>query len=104
AWADQAGAYRADDRLVIDTGKPRLNYEEPQTSPDGRTIWLRTSKVPLLDAKGNTKGVLGTYEDITEQKQAEIKIRRLSRVGAVLSGINSAIVRIRTRQALFDEA
>ncbi|MGA7162197.1 MAG: PAS domain S-box protein [Bacteroidota bacterium] len=70
-WADLAEAYRADDRLVIDTGKPRLNYEEPQTTPDGQRIWLRTTKVPLLGAEGTIKGILGTYENITEEKQTE---------------------------------
>lgn len=42
--------------------------------------------------------------EITERKQAEIKIARLSRIHGVLSGINSAIVRIGDRQELFDEA
>jgi len=70
-WAQQAEFYRADDRNVIETGIPKVNYEEPQTSPDGSTIWLRTSKIPLLDEKGKVYGVLGTYEEITERKRAE---------------------------------
>lgn len=41
--------------------------------------------------------------DITERKNAEKKIKRLTRVYAVLSGINQAIVRIRDRQTLFNE-
>jgi signal transduction histidine kinase len=56
---------------VIETGRPKLDYEEPLTTPDGDTIWLRKSKVPLFDVKGEIKGVLGTYEDITVHKQAE---------------------------------
>ncbi len=68
-WAEQADRYRADDRLVMDSGKEKLGYEEPQTTPSGNKIWLRTSKVPLKDAKGKIIGVLGTYEDITEQKR-----------------------------------
>jgi PAS domain S-box-containing protein len=75
-WVEQAEAYRADDRLVINTGKPRLNYEEPQTTPDGRRIWLCTTKVPLLDAEGTVKGVLGTYEDITERKRTEESLKK----------------------------
>lgn len=42
--------------------------------------------------------------DVTERVQADAKIARLNRVYAVLSGINSAIVRIRDRDALFKEA
>ncbi len=71
SWKDQAEAYRADDRLVMQTGIPKLGYEEPQTTPNGGTIWLRTNKVPLRDAEGMIKGVLGTYEDITGRKRME---------------------------------
>lgn len=70
-WKEQAELYRADDRAVIESCQPKINYEEPQTTPDGDQIWLRTSKVPLLDAEGKVKGVLGTYEDITERKRGE---------------------------------
>ncbi|NMB66430.1 MAG: PAS domain S-box protein, partial [Spirochaetes bacterium] len=74
-WANEAELYRADDRYVIETGIPKLGYEEPQTTPDGNTIWLRTSKVPLKDENGAIIGVLGTYEDITEKKKAEQQIK-----------------------------
>lgn len=75
-WADQAELYRADDRLVMDSGQPRLDFEEPQTTPDGKIIWLRTSKVPLRDAAGTVTGVLGLYDDITARKKAEIALTR----------------------------
>jgi PAS domain S-box-containing protein len=70
-WRDQAELYRTDDQQVIQSGQPKLGYEEPQTTPDGRQIWLRTNKVPLRDADGVIRGILGTYEDITEWKRAE---------------------------------
>ncbi len=78
SWQEQADLYRADDRRVIDSGEPKINYEEPQTTPDGRSIWLQTSKVPLRDTLGNIIGVLGSYEDITERKRAEQEILNLN--------------------------
>jgi PAS domain S-box-containing protein len=66
-----AGLYRKDDMDVIQSGKAKLNYEEPQSLLDGSPIWLRTNKVPLYDLSGSVIGVLGTYEDITQSKQAE---------------------------------
>ncbi|MBN1933930.1 MAG: PAS domain-containing protein, partial [Anaerolineae bacterium] len=45
-WGEQAELYRADDSQVMASGEPKWNYEEPQNTPDGRQIWLRTSKVP----------------------------------------------------------
>lgn len=74
-WKEQAELYRADDRAVIESSQPKINYEEPQTTPDGSLIWLRTSKVPLLDTEGKVRGVLGTYEDITERKRGEQALR-----------------------------
>ncbi|MBN1457422.1 MAG: PAS domain S-box protein [Sedimentisphaerales bacterium] len=77
SWHKQAELYRADDRKVIETGKARINYEEPQTWKDGTHLWLKTSKVPLRDINGNIIGILGTYEDITERKQAQKEREKL---------------------------
>ena len=75
-WGEQAQLYRSDDLEVIKTRRPKLGYEEPQTTPGGDKIWVRTSKVPLFDVKGEIRGVLGTYEDITDHKRADEELRR----------------------------
>ena len=76
AWASHAELYRADDQQVVESGMPRLNYEEPQTTPDGRTIWLRTSKVPLRNQREEIIGVLGLYEDVTETRERDDELAR----------------------------
>ena len=73
-WTDQAELYRADDRLVIEKGEPKLNYEEPQTTPSGTKSWLNTSKIPVYE-NGQVVAVLAMYEDITARKQAEEDLR-----------------------------
>jgi PAS domain S-box-containing protein len=80
SWAAQAILYRADDRDLLATGIAKLGYEEPQTTPDGQSIWLRTSKIPLRNQGGHVFGVLGIYEDITQSKQSEELVRKLSQV------------------------
>ncbi len=75
-WLEQADRYRDDDKQILESGNPRLDYEEPQTTPDGRRIWLQTSKVPLRDADGAILGILGTYQDITARKEAVEELRR----------------------------
>ncbi len=74
-WRDHAEQYRADDRAVMESGTARLDYEEPQTTPDGGTIWLSTSKVPLRDDQGRVCGIVGSYYDITLRKEANEALR-----------------------------
>jgi len=71
AWKEQASLYRADDSQVMQDTLPKLAYEEPQTNALGEQTWLRTSKVPLYDLEHDVIGILGIYEDITQQKKAE---------------------------------
>ncbi len=74
-WKENAKFYRADDRSIIELGSPKLFFEELQKRPDGTTVWLRTSKVPMYDKKNNAIGILGMYEDITEHKLVETSLR-----------------------------
>ncbi|WP_242038102.1 PAS domain S-box protein [Tolypothrix sp. FACHB-123] len=75
-WAQWAHLYRADDLTVIESRTAKLGYEEPTNNVNGEQIWLRTSKVPLTNSAGEIIGILGSYEDITDRKQAEEQLRR----------------------------
>lgn len=99
-WKEQAELYRADDHAVMFSGAARLSYEEPQTTPDGKTIWLRTSKVPLRDAEQEVIGVLGVYEDITEYHAAKTAAARLERALRLLSKCNMLLVHAEEESAL----
>ena len=66
---DSAERYQADDRLVMESGTPKINFEERLQLMDGGERWLMTTKVPLRDSRGEVIGVMGSYEDITERKK-----------------------------------
>jgi diguanylate cyclase (GGDEF)-like protein/PAS domain S-box-containing protein len=53
---------------------------------------------------GNHWTIVTLVRDITERKEAETRIMHLNRVHAMLSGINTLIVRVRNRDDLFSEA
>jgi PAS domain S-box-containing protein len=74
-WRDQAELYRNDDLQVMESGDAKLLIEEPQTTLEGKTVTLLTSKIPLRSSEGEVIGVLGTYMDITDRKQAEQLLR-----------------------------
>ncbi len=80
SWHKQAALYQSDDQAVMSAKQAKLNYEEPQSTPDGRNIWLRTSKVPLLNRKGGVIGVLGVYDDITLIKEYQDKLMLTAKV------------------------
>jgi PAS domain S-box-containing protein len=73
---EHAERYRRDDRQVLASGMPKLNYVEPQTRPDGSQAWVETSKVALRNEAGAVWGVLGVYGDITKRVQAEEALRQ----------------------------
>jgi diguanylate cyclase (GGDEF)-like protein/PAS domain S-box-containing protein len=70
----------------------------------GEMRWVQNRASAIRDAAGVIIRIDGLARDITQLKVQEARIERLSRIRAVLSGINSAIVRIRDTQQLFDEA
>jgi PAS domain S-box-containing protein len=77
-WRAQAEAYRSDDRQVIESGCAKLLIEESQTTPQGNTITLLSSKIPLRDSEQEIIGMLGTYVDITKLKSVEQSYARLA--------------------------
>jgi diguanylate cyclase (GGDEF)-like protein/PAS domain S-box-containing protein len=84
---------------------PVLDIEYRMRAKRGEWRWIRTvGRVVERDAAARALRQTGTHGDVTERKLQELKIGRLNRVLAVLSGINSAIVRLRNRQQLFEEA
>lgn len=70
-----AEAYRADDREVIESNRPKLRIIEQIQRIDGTRPWVATSKAPLRDEEGQPIGVLGVLEDITETRRAEENLR-----------------------------
>ena len=75
-WSQlDAAWYRECDRRVMETDTPVMHLIEPILQTDGTQGWADTNKVPIHDAEGKVIGILGTFEDITERRQAE-KIRK----------------------------
>jgi len=67
-----------DDLRVIQRGEAVLNHQEAFCDADGRKKWLLTSKIPIFDDNGNSSGLVGIGRDISEIKNAEEKIQKLS--------------------------
>ena len=92
---------RAYDRLIagalVDEPQELLRHRA-----DGSAYWLEVRRQALLLDERWT--IVSLVRDVTERKHAEQRIRQLNRVQAMLSGINTLIVRVRDRPELFREA
>ena len=87
--AEPADAWHHDSALVTRYGARRL---------------IRWSSSVLRSDTGDIIGTASIGQDVSEQHQAEVKIRGLNRIHAMLSGINALIVRAASPRELFDGA
>jgi diguanylate cyclase (GGDEF)-like protein/PAS domain S-box-containing protein len=107
-WLEQ---FHPDDRDEIEhswraaatAGKP-YSRETRLRGKDAGYRWFLVRGAPSRDERGDVDKWFGTCTDIDDLKTAEIKLSRLNRVHAVLSGINTLILHADDRARLFDEA
>jgi adenylate cyclase len=68
-----ANIFRTHDRQIMESNIPEMHVIQRKLNPDrsGKSIWLDSSKLPIIDADGKTIGILGVLDDITERKLAE---------------------------------
>src|ERR1700721_1595759 len=71
---------------------------------DGSSFPVEYTTAPIRNELNEITGAVVAFRDITDRKESENKIERMNRVYAVLSGINTLIVRVRNRDELFKEA
>jgi PAS domain S-box-containing protein/diguanylate cyclase (GGDEF)-like protein len=92
----------AHDRQQQEGNAPRtLSFEATASRRDRTEFPAEISLSPLKTEDG--LWISGVIRDISERKEQESRITRLSRIHTVLAGINNAIVRIRDRQRFLDE-
>ncbi len=74
--ADHAKRALADEKEIVRSGKPIIDFEEKDAWKDGRIAWVSTTKMPLSDESGKVIGTFGISRDITKRKLAEIAVQR----------------------------
>jgi diguanylate cyclase (GGDEF)-like protein/PAS domain S-box-containing protein len=89
------------DRLIAGTGVGEP-LELARRRADGSPYWLEVRRqAQRMDGRWV---IVSLVRDVTERKLAERRIAQLQRVQAMLSGINTLIVRVQDRAELFKEA
>jgi rsbT co-antagonist protein RsbR len=81
----EAQGFREDDARIMAAGQPEYDDHETVIYPNGRQEWFETHKIPLRDAAGEVGGLLTTYINITDRKQAQAIVQSQAALLAELS-------------------
>ncbi len=69
--AENAQGSFDDEQAIIRTGRPLVDKVEKKIWPDGHSLWLSMTKLPLRDEHGEIIGTFGVSRDITASRQLE---------------------------------
>ena len=64
------------EKKVIESNQAVFHKDEYWIRRNGQKIWIDVNRIPLLNSDGKVAGLLITFEDITERKNAEENLRR----------------------------
>lgn len=91
----EANKYCAMDRRLMETGEAILGVEETLTLPNGKPIFIETHKAPLRDCSDNVIGLVGTFQDITDRKESEVRLQQQAKqerlLGAIIQRMRSSL-------------
>jgi PAS domain S-box-containing protein len=76
--ADTARVFEAEDRAVMDSGRPLIDFQRRARNPGADGRWMSIYKFPRFDADGNVNGMISISRDITRIQAAVEEVHRLN--------------------------
>lgn len=73
-----AGAARADEITIMETGQPIIGKIEKWEKENGSSVWFSASKYPFFNEEGEILGTWGTSKNITSIKEAEENLAKVN--------------------------
>lgn len=72
-FQDKSRAQQAydDEMNIMTTRQPKIDYIEKEVMTDGSEHWVSTTKMPLINHKGEVVGTFGISRDVTQLKKLE---------------------------------
>jgi diguanylate cyclase (GGDEF)-like protein/PAS domain S-box-containing protein len=67
-------------RCISVDSASKYQYIESLSLDNGTYLWLEINNIPLRDSQGQVIGALGSFEDITERKKVEEKLKQWFKV------------------------
>jgi diguanylate cyclase (GGDEF)-like protein/PAS domain S-box-containing protein len=88
------------DRKLLDSGEGPVIDEHQIRMPDGTLRTAKSTRLPIVDGKGEAQYLLAVIEDITERKRAEERIAHLAHHDALTGLPNRELFRSQLESAL----
>lgn len=76
-----------EDQKAMREGAPFHRRLSQGNGPSGTARWYETSKIPLRDRDDRVKGLLISYEDVTERERMLVHQQRLALMGEMIGNI-----------------
>lgn len=86
----------------IKLGEKVEHFETLRQTKEGRLVYVSVTALPIKDSTGKIFGISKIAHNLTSQKHRERELARLTRLYAALSQINQAIIRMPSREGLFE--
>ncbi|MDI1314527.1 PAS domain S-box protein, partial [Prosthecobacter sp.] len=86
-------------RLIVTDGTP-FDFEVELITARQRRIWVRAIGEAMRDNAGKIVRIYGAFQDITEQKQADLALIASNRALQLLSRCNEALIRSESETSL----
>lgn len=74
---NDAAKYKADEEAIMSSGEAKLNYEVPHLK-NGKSKYYVSNKMPIFDKNNTVIGLVGTSEDITERRETQVQLEKLT--------------------------
>jgi PAS domain S-box-containing protein len=101
---EMALRYYADERILLQSGRPLLNHKERILDGAGNPIWVLTTKVPLQDIQGQIIGLVGMSHDITDLVRTEEALGRQAARLALLNDVGGKIAAVLELESALETA
>jgi PAS domain S-box-containing protein len=93
-FSDELARQLTEENLeIIRTGRSIVAKERSVLVPDGRMLWISSTKMPFHDRDGNIIGTFGVTRDISQRKQEEMALRESEeRYRSVIAAMQDGIL------------
>jgi diguanylate cyclase (GGDEF)-like protein/PAS domain S-box-containing protein len=101
--AELASAFENEESQIIADGHATTDLIRELEQQQGRRFYS-TTIAPVRTRGGAVQGLVGISRDVTARVEVERALQRLTRVRSMLGAVNGAILRVRERDVLLQEA